>query len=94
MSQTVDRTALPASPAQDVPDPAPETPARSSGVLRMWQRLPWGMRYFLGRLALVPVTLFALCTLAFGLVNLIPSNPAGVLLGDFATPEEVARVNA
>lgn len=63
-------------------------------MLRMWQRLPWGVRYFLGRLALVPVTLFALCTLAFGLVNLIPSNPAGVLLGDFATPDEIARVNA
>ncbi|MDC3729295.1 MULTISPECIES: ABC transporter permease [unclassified Rhodococcus (in: high G+C Gram-positive bacteria)] len=94
MSQTVDRTALPASTAPDIPDVTPESPARGSVVLRMWQRLPWGVRYFLGRLALVPVTLFALCTLAFGLVNLIPSNPAGVLLGDFATPDEIARVNA
>ncbi|MEU5843049.1 ABC transporter permease [Rhodococcus sp. NPDC047139] len=94
MSQTVDRTALPASPAPDVPDASPASPPSGPSGLRVWQRLPWGVRYFLGRLALVPVTLFALCTLAFGLVNLIPSNPAGVLLGDFATPEEIARVNA
>lgn len=59
-----------------------------------WRRLPWGVRYFLGRLGLIPVTLFALCTLAFVLVNLVPSNPAAALLGDFATPEETARVNA
>ncbi|WP_241387740.1 ABC transporter permease [Rhodococcus sp. CH91] len=94
MSQTVDRTALPTSPVPEVPDATPASPPSGPSGLRAWQRLPWGARYFLGRLALVPVTLFALCTLAFGLVNLIPSNPAGVLLGDFATPEEIARVNA
>ncbi len=93
MSQTVDRTAIPAYLAPDVPEASPaSTPSGPSG-LRAWRRLPWGARYFLGRLALVPATLFGLCTLAFGLVNLIPSNPAGVLLGDFATPEEIARVN-
>jgi len=94
MFQTVDRTVIPPDSVSEVSNTPAVAQRRGNSGVQAWRRLPWGMRYFLGRLTLVPVTLFVLCTVAFGLVNLIPSNPAGVLLGDFASPEETARLNA
>lgn len=74
--------------------PRPAEPAAGKhGRRRKRFELLWGLRYFARRLALIPVTLFGLCTVSFFLVNLVPSNPAGVVLGDFATPEQVERVN-
>lgn len=44
------------------------------------------------RLLLLPVSLLVLVTLTFGLVELIPGNPAVTVAGQFATPEEVAAI--
>ena len=43
-------------------------------------------------LALVP-TLLAASVLVFLFVHLIPGDPAAILLGDSATPEDVARLS-
>jgi peptide/nickel transport system permease protein len=42
------------------------------------------------RLLLLPVSLFVLITLSFGLVELMPGNPAVTVAGNFASPEEIA----
>lgn len=50
-------------------------------------------RYLLGRLlALVPV-LFGLSLIVFLIMALIPGDPAQAILGSYATPENVARIN-
>ncbi|WP_027133720.1 ABC transporter permease [Geminicoccus roseus] len=50
-------------------------------------------RYVLGRLlALVPV-LFGLSLIVFLIMALIPGDPALAILGSYATPENVARIN-
>ena len=50
--------------------------------------------YILKRLlALIPV-LFGLSIIAFLMMALIPGDPATAILGNFATPENVARLNA
>ena len=49
--------------------------------------------YVVGRLlALVPV-LFGLSLIVFLIMALIPGDPAQALLGSYATPENVARIN-
>lgn len=52
------------------------------------------MTFTLKRLALLPVMLFILASLSFGLVLLIPGDPAALILGDFASDEELAKVRA
>ena len=56
------------------------------------------MRYRTGalakRLLFIPVAAFIVITLAFGLVNLTPGDPALVLAGDFASDENVAEIRA
>lgn len=52
------------------------------------------LRYMLKRLLIVPLSLFVLGSISFVLVFFLPSNPAVAILGDFATPEQVARINA
>lgn len=44
-------------------------------------------------LAAVPV-LFGLSVVVFGMIALIPGDPATAILGSYATPENVARLNA
>ena len=44
-------------------------------------------------LALIP-TLLAASILVFLFIHLIPGDPAAILLGDTATPEEVAALTA
>ncbi len=44
------------------------------------------------RLLLLPVSLLVLATLSFGLVELMPGNPAVTVAGQFATPEEIAAI--
>ncbi|MFO1060453.1 MAG: ABC transporter permease [Dongiaceae bacterium] len=49
--------------------------------------------YLAGRLAGAVVTLLCVSTLAFFATALAPGSPAGVLLGNMATPERIAAVN-
>jgi peptide/nickel transport system permease protein len=44
------------------------------------------------RLLLLPVSLLVLATLSFGLIELMPGNPAVTVAGQFATPEEVTAI--
>lgn len=44
------------------------------------------------RLVMLPVSLLVLVTLSFGLVEIMPGNPAVTVAGNFASPEEVARI--
>ncbi|HVU76635.1 MAG TPA: ABC transporter permease [Gaiellaceae bacterium] len=49
--------------------------------------------YSLKRLALIPISLAVLATGAFALVSMIPGNPGATILGDFATPTDIARID-
>lgn len=51
------------------------------------------IRYTLSRLAIVFVSLLGLITLSFLLVSLIPGDPARLMLGYYATPENIAKVH-
>jgi len=51
-------------------------------------------QYVAKRLLIVVVSLFGLVTVSFGLVSLIPGDPASVILGDYRTPEAIAEVHA
>lgn len=46
------------------------------------------------RLLAIPLSLLVVATFAFGLVALIPGDPAIQILGQFASQEEVARLHA
>jgi len=50
------------------------------------------LRFLLRRLAVFVPTLLAASLLVFVFVRLIPGDPAAVLLGDLATPEDVAAL--
>lgn len=51
-------------------------------------------RLIVRRTLAIPVALLVLTIIAFGLVSLIPGDPAALIVGDFATPEQVAEVRA
>ncbi|MCG2622560.1 ABC transporter permease [Arthrobacter sp. I2-34] len=52
------------------------------------------IRYIISRLVIAFLLLLGLITLSFGLVSLLPGDPAVALLGEYATPADVARINA
>ncbi|MET3176302.1 UNVERIFIED_ORG: ABC-type dipeptide/oligopeptide/nickel transport system permease component [Arthrobacter sp. UYCu721] len=52
------------------------------------------IRYVASRLVIAFLLLLGLITLSFGLVSLLPGNPAVALLGEYATPTDIARINA
>lgn len=52
------------------------------------------IRYILSRLVIAFLLLLGLITLSFGLVSLLPGNPAVALLGEYATEADIASVNA
>ncbi|MFE4413989.1 ABC transporter permease [Streptomyces sp. NPDC056821] len=52
------------------------------------------IRYLLSRIVLAGALLIGLISLSFGLVSLIPGDPAVSILGDAATPDEIAKVHA
>ena len=52
------------------------------------------IRYILSRIVIAFLLLLGLITLSFGLVSLLPGNPAIALLGEYATPTDIARINA
>ena len=49
-------------------------------------------RYLLRRLLLTVPVLLGVATLVFALIHLVPGDPAQSMLGESATPEEVARL--
>ena len=50
------------------------------------------VRYSLKRLAFFPLAMFGVITLAFALVNLTPGDPAEVIGGGLASPEQVDEI--
>lgn len=52
------------------------------------------IRYIVSRLLMAVLLLWGLITLSFGLVSLLPGDPAVALLGEYATAQDVARINA
>ncbi|MFF2847248.1 ABC transporter permease [Streptomyces sp. NPDC058001] len=75
------------------PRAAPETKERRS-VRRPLSRLAAAPRSF-GRVAAVTVTVFLLASLlTFALGALSDANPAAAVLGDLATPADIARMEA
>ena len=48
--------------------------------------------YILRRLVLLVPVLIVVGVVVFGLVHLTPGDPAAVILGDRATPEDIARL--
>lgn len=49
-------------------------------------------KYSAKRLLFLPVSLFVVVTIAFLLVNVLPGNPAGVIAGPAASPEQLAAI--
>ncbi|MDQ4214648.1 ABC transporter permease [Microbacterium capsulatum] len=52
------------------------------------------IRFVLGRLVLAAVLLVAVISASFAIVSLMPGDPAHAVLGEFATPQQVADLNA
>lgn len=50
--------------------------------------------YFLKRLLVIPVSAFVIVTLTFGLVSLIPGDPAVTISGGHASPAQLAAIRA
>jgi peptide/nickel transport system permease protein len=50
------------------------------------------LKFVLRRIAGMIPSLFLVSVLVFGFVHLIPGDPIQILLGDLATPEQVAAV--
>lgn len=44
------------------------------------------------RLLLIPVSLLVLVTLTFGIVSLVPGDPATLIVGEYSDPEQLAQV--
>jgi len=51
------------------------------------------IRFILGRVLLAGFLVIVVISACFGLVSLIPGDPAFAVLGEFATPEQVAELN-
>ena len=52
------------------------------------------IRYLFSRLTLVAALLVGLMSISFGLVSLIPGDPAVAILGEYATKDEISAVHA
>ncbi|WP_033294595.1 ABC transporter permease [Amycolatopsis jejuensis] len=50
--------------------------------------------YAAKRIALIPLMLLLIATLSFVLLRLLPGDPAVLVVGEFAGPEELAKVHA
>jgi len=48
--------------------------------------------YIARRLVMIPVSMFVIMTLCFGLVSLIPGDPAAAITGGYATAEQIEAV--
>lgn len=56
--------------------------------------MPQGLKFFLTRLIGALITMFVGTVVVFYVMQLAPGDPALVVLGDFATPETIARFNS
>lgn len=56
-------------------------------------RIPAQARYIAIRIAFIPIASFIVLTIAYFLVNLVPSDPAKVVLGNLAGPQQIAAFN-
>jgi peptide/nickel transport system permease protein len=56
--------------------------------------LPPLATYIGKRLLFIPVAIVLVVTLSFGIVNLLPSDPARQIAGDFASEESLAQIRA
>jgi len=70
------------------------TPTAGANGRRRRGRASSRMLYVLTRLALLVPGALVAATATFFVINLIPSDPVGHLLGDFATPEQIAAKKA
>lgn len=59
----------------------------------MRAEIPPSVRYLTLRLAFIPVAAFVVLTIAYFLVNIVPSDPAAVVLGTLAGPKQIAQFN-
>jgi ABC-type dipeptide/oligopeptide/nickel transport system permease component len=50
-------------------------------------------RYIISRLAIILISLLGLITLSFAMVSILPGDPARVMLGEFASPQSIAKVH-
>lgn len=48
--------------------------------------------FILKRLAMIPVSIVVVITLSFGLVELLPGDPATAIAGNFASPEQIELI--
>src|SRR5688572_20684171 len=65
-------------------------PARSMRRSGIGRRLAV---FALRRILIIPLSLLIVVTVAFGLVALMPGDPAAEILGQFATPVEIERIH-
>src|SRR4051794_40798067 len=66
---------------------------RIRSVYKMGTRIDPALLKLIGmRLIAIPMSLIVVATFAFALVALIPGDPAVQILGQFASPEELARL--
>lgn len=49
--------------------------------------------FMLKRIAFIPVSLFVIATIAFGLLYLLPGDPAVAIVGDTGTPDDIKRIH-
>ena len=50
--------------------------------------------FLLKRVTFIPVSLFVIATIAFGILFLLPGDPAVSIVGDAGTPDDVKRIHA
>ncbi len=51
-------------------------------------------KFLLRRLVVMAISILIVATVAFGLIGLLPGDPAQAILGSFATPTEIERLRA
>ena len=52
------------------------------------------LRYFVRRVLLTVPVLLGVATLVFSLIHLVPGDPAQAMMGDGASPQDVAELRA
>lgn len=49
--------------------------------------------FLIKRITFIPVSLFVIATVAFGILYLLPGDPAVAIVGDTGTPEDIKRIH-
>ena len=50
--------------------------------------------FLLKRIAFIPLSMFVIATVAFGILYLLPGDPAAAIVGDAGTPDDIKRIHA